>query len=172
MGQIVYHTGVAANSVYLNGRSVVAMGNTASTEALRTAVVYSGMSVNAGGGGPTPVTGTDVKASIAGGTFAYWNDASYVGMRVSSTINGSGNTSLFFGSNNMEDQAINYITGVYLTNVSDWSYVSGIPLSSTAVNYSYGADDAATPTRAVPGELIYQETGGVPTSGEYVARTT
>lgn len=160
---------VSANSQYVYGRSSVAFGgNTSDTN--RTAVAFTSMSVAAKGGGPTIATGTNVSHSLSStGTAPYWNP-SYVGMNVSTTLNGTASTVLTIPGNTI-NRPIPYSTGVAFAHISAWSYTTGAATTS-GVNYSFGADDAATPSRAVPGELIYGETGAIPTSGEYSAKTT
>lgn len=163
------HTAVSGNTVYTYGRSSVGFGGNTS-DVNRTAVDFTDMSVAAKGGGPTMVTGTNVRHSLSStGTAPYWNP-SYVGMNVSTTLNGTASTVLTIPGNTI-NRPIPYSTGVAFATISAWNYLTGAATTS-AVNYSFGADDAATPTRAVPGELIYGETGAIPTSGEYAAKTT
>jgi len=163
------HKSINANTIYTYGRSSVALGGNV-TDTNRTAVAFTSMSVDAQGGGPTMVTGTNVRHSLSStGTAPYWNP-SYVGMNVSTAINGTASTVLTIPGN-VVTRPIPYSTGVAFAHISSWNYLTGAATTS-GVNYSFGRDDAATPTRAVPGELIYGETGGVPTSGEYSAKTT
>lgn len=54
-----------------------------------------------------------------------------------------------------------------------WNYVTGRPLTTpTAQNDSFGNDDAARPTRSIPGEFIIKESNKrAPSMKDYAAKT-
>tara|TARA_Y100001938_G_scaffold150868_1_gene243981 strand:+ start:6853 stop:7473 length:621 start_codon:yes stop_codon:yes gene_type:complete len=127
------------------------------------------------------------------GTFAYENAKNdFIGMRMTSVINGISNTSLLSGGTG-KGRYRGSIHGLesyrtlpkYTTNAdgsyastssaggSDTSYIDSAGNGSTA-----SSDSAANPTRAIPGELVY--TGhskarsgslAVPTQTDYAAKT-
>jgi hypothetical protein len=56
-------------------------------------------------------------------------------------------------------------------HITDWSYITGAATIAGYTNDSFGNDDAARPTRTVPGELVYMETGKIPTQDNYKPTT-
>ena len=56
-------------------------------------------------------------------------------------------------------------------HISDWSYITGAATVAGNTNDSFGTDEAARPTRSVPGELVYLATGNTPTQADYEAKT-
>ena len=53
-----------------------------------------------------------------------------------------------------------------------WNYVTGQPLSTpTVTTDSFGNDEAARPTRAIPGEFVYDKGAPLPTQANYTAES-
>ncbi len=127
------------------------------------------------------------------GTFAYDNAKNdFIGMRMTSVINGIANTALLSGGS-AKGQFRGSIHGLesyrtlpkYTTN-ADGSHASTSSAGGSETNYVDSAgngstasnDSAANPTRAIPGELVYTGTSkarsgslAVPTQADYAAKT-
>lgn len=130
--------------------------------------------------GSTVIDGDYTDEALSASTIAY-NNQRPVGMRVSSTISGQSNTVLLSGAdlpgqirgiNKRESfRVVKTATGIrsnkYNRYTNTWD--SGYPVSGTE---SPGTDTAATPTRAVPGQLTYKGGAFVPvTNNDYKAKT-
>ena len=127
------------------------------------------------------------------GTFAYDNAKNdFIGIRMTSVINGIANTALLSGGS-AKGQFRGSIHGLesyrtlpkYTTN-ADGSHASTSSAGGSETNYVDSAgngstasnDSAANPTRAIPGELVYTGTSkarsgslAVPTQADYAAKT-
>ena len=127
------------------------------------------------------------------GTFAYDNaKGDFIGVRLTSLINGIANTTLLSGgqgkgrfTGSIHGLETYYTLPKYTTN-ADGSYASTSSAGGTATNYIDSAgngstastDSAANPTRAIPGELVYTGTSlarsgslAVPTQADYASKT-
>ena len=148
----------------------------------------------------TPSAGTFSAPSNGGvitakgsGTFAYDSASSdFIGIRMTSLINGISNTTLLSGGQG-EGRFTGSIHGLEtyynlpkFTFNANGSYASTSSAGGTATNYTdsagngstASADSAANPTRAIPGELVYtghsvarQGSLAVPTQDDYKAKT-
>ena len=127
------------------------------------------------------------------GTFAYDNaKGDFIGIRLTTLINGISNTTLQSGGqgNGRFTGSIHgletYFTLPKYTTNADGSYASTASAGGAATNYIDSAgngstastDSAANPTRAIPGELVYTGTAkarsgslAVPTQADYSAKT-
>lgn len=116
--------------------------------------------------------------AVTGGTFAKMAAGSYVMRKVATTLAGVANTVLLFGSSDFGRRAIHLKTTRRSYHITSWNYVTGAATKGAATNDSFGADHAATPTRAVPGELVYTDHAipksgalAVPKQDDYKAKT-
>ena len=139
-----------------------------------------------------PSNGGVITAKGAG-TFAYEGASSdFIGIRMTSLINGIANTTLLSGGQG-KGRFTGSIHGLEtyhnlpkFTFNANGSYASTSSAGGTATNYIDSAgngstastDSAANPTRAIPGELVYtgtslasQGTLAVPTQADYATKT-
>lgn len=120
---------------------------------------------------PGPSSSAGTSRGLGSGTFAYQVAGKYCIRRVSDTINGTANTTLVSGCSDWGiRRPIHSATTRRSVKVTGWN-VNWQRTGTTETNDSFGADHAATPTRAVPGELVYMETGATPTQDDYQAKT-
>ena len=129
---------------------------------------------------PGPITGTaasdiniGVTHFVSGANHATLVAGAYVGKGYSTVLAGQTATPLAIGgiAGTAQTRSILWTSGVYTTVYTDWSYVSGVPTSTTDQHDYFNEDYAGTVTRAVPGRLTYLETGGTPTNDTYDAKT-
>ena len=147
---------------------------------------------------PTQQTGTSGNFSAPGkdgritakgsGTFAYDNQpGKIIAKRDSATINGVANTTLQsggVGKGARQNSAIHtlesYTTLPKYTTNADGSHATTASAGGSSTNYidpataggsTASSDSAANPTRAIPGELAYLETGAIPTQDNYKSET-
>jgi hypothetical protein len=118
--------------------------------------------------------------AVSGGTFAY-NNAKPISSLITNTIAGVSNTSILTPGNDGDTvRSINKVETVrtrrFTTAVRANKYNrvtnkfdSGFPV--VAVD-SVATDEAATPTRAVPGELTYRTGAKTPYNDNYKAKTS
>jgi hypothetical protein len=109
------------------------------------------------------------------GNFAKMVPGKYIAVKQTSEIAGIANTAILFGSN-VTGRSIKSSTTRYTSFLVSYSSVGGEGGPETTYTYSnkvldFGADNAAEPTRAIPGELTYLKNGKVPTNDDYKART-
>lgn len=92
-------------------------------------------------------------------------------------VGGSANTALSFPS---AENATNVRRIIHRTEskytrrivTAGWNYVTGNYITyPTSASDSFSTDDASRPTRAIPGEFVYLETGQTPTQDNYDAKT-
>jgi hypothetical protein len=146
---------------------------------------------------PTTQTGTSGNFSSPGkegrttakgsGTFAYdMQSGKIIAKRGTETINGVSSTSLQSGGTGKgarQNSAIHTVESYhtlpkYTTN-ADGSHASTVSAGGSSTSYTDSAgngstassDSAANPTRAIPGELAYMETGAIPTQDDYKPET-
>lgn len=115
--------------------------------------------------------------------FAHFSAGQYMIRRHATTINNVADNTLRFGAADFGlRRPIHSWTGYQRLHITSWDYVTGAATTGgeagTTVQASgidgtvgRGADDAANPTDAVPGELVYMVTGATPTQDEYKPRT-
>lgn len=127
----------------------------------------------------TVVDNNDADKALSAGTFAY-NNNSPVAKKVTTSLSGVSNTYLRSGAGNpgglrsihkIESIKTRKLTTAIRTNkFNEYSgeFESGYPQSSTD---SFGTDDAANPTKSVPGELTYKIGKKVPVQADYEAKT-
>jgi hypothetical protein len=132
--------------------------------------------------GSTVVDGTETDAALVGGVFAY-NNKRPVAKRVTSTLAAVSNTSLISGAADparrrsiarMEAVRTTLTSTAYRAgkyNVYTGKFEAGYPQVSVddAMVVAGGVykDQAANPTRQVPGELVYRTGAKVPVMADY-----
>ena len=122
------------------------------------------------------------------------SDPQFVMMRVAVTLGGVSNTVLQSGAGDFNRRSINPARTQFgaktltkwAANQFSWigvagqrhNWISGVPATLTATHFWDIGDGNASdlvnanlPTLAVPGELVYLETGKTPTQADYVAKT-
>ena len=129
--------------------------------------------------GNLPIDGSDTDKAISAGSIAY-NNAKPVAKRYTTALAGVSNTTLLSGAlvpgqvrsiHKLEVLRTRRLTTAIRSNkynryTGEWD--SGFPV--VAVD-SLANDDAATPTRAVPGELTYKTGALVPVNDDYSPKT-
>lgn len=128
---------------------------------------------------PSSAGASGVNQIKSGLTFAKMTTGQYLilGDARQGYIGGVANTALSFPS---AENATNVRRIIHRTEskytrlvvTAGWNYVTGRPLSEPGVtNTSFGNDDSARPTRAIPGEFVWLETGQTPTQKDYSSKT-
>lgn len=130
-------------------------------------------------GGSVVIDGSDTNESISASTIAY-NNSQPIGIRVSSTVSGQANTILRSGAlvpsqtrsiHKRESFKVSRIATAIRANYFN-RYTGLWTTSPTSTTDSPGSDNAATPTRAIPGELVYKLGQPVPVMADYSAKNT
>ena len=108
---------------------------------------------------------------IDGREFAHFEKGSYIGMIIGTKIAGSGDTSMQGGFSEQIKRPIARTESDRRINITSWNAVTGAATygGNRGASVSFGTDDAARPTRAVPGELAFL-VGGTPSQLNYAAR--
>jgi hypothetical protein len=127
--------------------------------------------------------GSNINTSLDGvqkvnnsGTLAKMVNGSYVMRRVTTTLAGVANTMLLSGSSAYFRRSIHKVGTLRTNFLRQVSWVAddegGVTVTNTYQNSSYTlTDDAAIPTRAIPGEFTLKETGNNPVNKDYPAKT-
>lgn len=162
-----------------NGGTVVNGGNIAGS-----AFVAQGrtlLGAHSGVHGAVVATGgsTGTQKANSSGTLAKMTVGAYVMMRVTTTLAGISNTCLLTGAGDFGRNSINYVRYLRGGTVKTMSWTTGtkdLPVYTVTygnvatVDLSAG-DDAAHPTRAIPGEFTVKQTGAAPVNKDYPAKT-
>lgn len=170
--QQVNGSAVTATSTRNNGGAVV-NGGTASTLIDNVALGYTYERT-----GTYPVDGPDTDEAVSAGTFAY-NNPGPIAKRVTTSLSGVSNTVLRSGAN--QPQLIRSIHKLEVLTTrrvatairaGHWNIYTGVfsPAPTVATD-SLGTDNAATPTRSSPGQLVYMTGAKVPVRDDYKAKT-
>ena len=133
---------------------------------------------NLGVFGSTVIDGTDTDKSLSSGTIAH-NHIKPITFRITTELGGVNNTSLVTTANNptqlrsihkRESYKVNKIATAIRAGY--WNIYTGTwTTPPTATTETPGTDEAATPTRSVPGELVYKTGAKVPVQDNYKAKT-
>lgn len=128
--------------------------------------------------------GSNINTSLDGvqkvnnsGTLAKMVKGSYVMRRVTTTLAGVANTMLLSGASAYFRRSIHKVGIVRNNYLRQVGWVAddegGVTWTFTYANdASYTlTDDAATPTRAIPGEFTLKEPGNTPVNKDYPAKT-
>ncbi len=101
----------------------------------------------------------------------------YVMMRYG-YIAGSNSVFLNSGAADFGRQSIHYKTTRKTRHITSWDYKTGVATTGAPTTDDFNADNAATPTRAIPGELQYTDHGmarfgalAVPIMDDYKPKT-
>lgn len=116
---------------------------------------------------------------LSSGTFNSQVKGLYIIRRVTTSLAGVANTILQSGAANSRRRSIHSIQSVRGTTLSAWSFASltyeGNPVYTWTTYKSLddlGADHAAAPTAAVPGELTYRTGKKLPVNDDYKSKTS
>jgi len=131
-----------------------------------------------------------IQKALTAGTFAYENTGNtYIGKRVSTTINGVANDFLLSGGGKQGPRSsIHYLLSGRRLHETSWDYVTGAVTKGGNAGDSFNyvnpvgggtaTDSAAQPTRAIPGELVYTDHSlaksgqfAIPLYADYAERT-
>ena len=181
-------TATGAGSTRNNGGTIVAAGNVNTTSGpvkvdlslLEQAVdddkYGSKVVLSSGTAGSSGNLGT--AEPVSAGTFAYTQVAgAYVMRRQSTTIGGVANTTLNTGASDYgtrQNPLVLETTRTYGSGVTQsWNYVTGAITKggNSGGTADFGTDEAARPTNAIPGELVYMQGALVPNQADYKPRT-
>jgi hypothetical protein len=134
--------------------------------------------------GAAVVEGVATHKPLSGGEFARMREGLYVTRRIAESLAGVDNDVLLSGASDFGRRSIHFLESNRRIDIVDWSYITGEATfggsEGDLFNYhnirgSGDIDDAAHPTRAVPGELVYTDThlaiDGVPKSDVYKPKT-
>lgn len=149
--------------------------NAGATEGVVTSAPGAEILISRSGGGAVVPSATDTSGTakaLADGTFAYQAKDDFIIRRVSETINGSANDVLKSGCSNFGRRSIHSATKRRTLVITSWSYITGKVTASSVTLTDFGADNAATPTKAIPGEFVFLETGLLPVQKDYDAKTS
>lgn len=128
--------------------------------------------------GSTVLDGDDTDKALSAGTFAY-NNQSPVAKRVTTSLAGVANDVLQSGAADpAQRRSIHYIQNIRTSKIAtairagDWDEYNGEWLNPVATSNDVLAnDDAAHPTREVPGELVFKSGAANPTQTDYSKKT-
>lgn len=155
-----------------NGGSVLNGGSTSELQSVD--LGYS----NVGVFGSYVVDGTDTDKALSAGTFSY-NNQKPVAKRLTDQLSGVNNSYLSSGAsvpgNVRSIHKLETLRTRKLTTAiraGEWNIYSGqwATKPSTVVD-SLATDDAASPSRSVPGELVYKTGAKVPVQDNYKSKT-
>ena len=170
--QQVNGAAVTASSTNNDNGSVLNGGSTAVLNSV--ALGYSDVGVF----GSSVTDGDDTDKALSAGTFSYSNQKP-VAKRVTKTLSGVSNTYLQSGAavpgNVRSIHSIQAIRTRRLTTAiraGYWNIYSGqFTTPPTVAVDTFANDDAASPTREVPGELVYKTGAPVPVQDNYKEKT-
>jgi len=181
----------AGGSKKNDGATILWAGNVPTTSRVTNApglsfMIRSGVGENVAAGPDTDATinaGTAKYGTykpVSAGTFNAQRAGQYIIPLVTTLIAGVANTTLQSGAGDFGRNSINRIKDIRITYLYQFQWAqlgnnigSGVTITATVkntVNDTLGTDVAATPTRALPGQLVYIETGKTPTTSNYKAR--
>lgn len=171
--QQVNGSAATASSTKNNGGSVVNGGTTAILDSVD--LGYSDVGVF----GSAVTDGTDADKALSAGTFSY-NNQRPVAKRVTTTVSGTSNTFLQSGASKPDNvRSIHKLETVRTRRLTtairagEWNIYAGtFGVDPTVAVDTFATDEAATPTRSVPGELTYKTGAPVPVQDNYKAKTT
>lgn len=137
---------------------------------------------SAGVGGTSPIskTGSNIgtQKAVSSKNFAYTMEAGKYVMFGYGFVGGTASTFLNSGAADFGRRSIHYKTNRRSYHITSWDYVTGAATKGADTNDNFNNDDAATPTRAIPGELVYTDHGmaksgtlAVPLATDYSAKT-
>lgn len=170
---------VTATSTDNNGGSVINGGTTTVLNSVD--LGYS----NVGVFGTAVIDGPDADKALNAGTFSY-NNQRPIAKRVTEELSGVANTTLQSGAGQpgliRSIHKLEVLTTRRLTTAiraGKWNIFKGAFLNNqtqgadnpVVATDSLATDDAANPSRSVPGELVYKTGAPVPVQDDYKAKT-
>ena len=191
--QTAYPAGIAGGTSEFNQDSTQPNIDDGVVKGVRTADITSGLLNGVIPGHPGgPILGTEPKlvglsitGVLSGGTFAYQAAGEYIINGFSTLINGSTNNTFRSAGNDygirrsihQRESVRTALTATAIRN-GQWHVTSGIfdPAQSFQNDMgtweTRGTDDAANPSQAVPGELVYYHGSGIsPVLDDYKPKT-
>lgn len=170
--QQVNGSAVTATSTNNKGGAVVNGGTTTLLDTVE--LGYS----NVGVFGSSVVDNNDADKALSAGTFSYSNQKP-VAKRVTTTLSGVSNTVLRSGADQPGlIRSIHKLEVVRTRRLTTairagyWNIYSGsFTTPPTVAVDTLATDEAATPTRSVPGELVYKTGAPTPVQDNYKAKT-
>ncbi len=129
--------------------------------------------------------GSVVPNNVAAGVYPVNNAArfagmaagKYIAMKQSTEIAGIASSLLLFAGAAPVRNSINRIENIKTSKVTAWSWATNseggarVTFTYTNNDLAFGNDDAARPSRAIPGELSYIKDGKTVTNDDYKAKT-
>lgn len=119
------------------------------------------------------------------GTIGTWNSMTtfskrattgqYLGIKLTSTINGVANSTLKMGAADFGTKRTpSPLTTCRRLDEDSWNAVTGDVTKGgqQGALSSFGADHAASPTNAIPGELVYKTGALIPVQNDYAPKTS
>jgi hypothetical protein len=163
---------VTKSSTNNNGGSVLNGGSTAELQSVD--LGYS----NVGVFGSSVIDGTNTDKALSAGTFSYSNQ-NPVAKRLTNTLSGVNNSYLQSGAsvpgNVRSIHKLEVLRTRKLTTAiraGDWNIYSGQWATEPSVVVdTLVSDDAASPSRNMPGELVYKTGAPVPVQDDYKPKT-
>ena len=176
-----YTTAISGNAQKNKGGTILNAGN-ANTNLINNLTLANNAYKNGYGSrpilavSPTQSGNLGIGKPLSGGVFASMEKGKYVGMIIGTRIAQTDNTTLAGGSADFarKSSLINAYYGDRRLNITSWAYATGVPTYGAGRGdlVTFGADEAAEPTDAVPGKLAMMEGGKNPVQEAYKARTS
>jgi hypothetical protein len=164
---------VTYGSTNNNGGSVLNGGSTSVLDSV--SLGYSDVGVF----GSSVIEGVNAEKALSAGTFSYSNQRPTAKRLTEELAGGVSNTTLQSGAaqpglvrsiHKLEVLRTRRLTTAI--RAGEWNIYTGAWANDPTVAVdSLGTDDAATPTRAVPGELVYKTSAPTPVQDDYKAKT-
>lgn len=153
----VWVKAVSGNNVKNNGATIPRGGNIDSSSTVTSAPdnVTQGAG-HTSGTKPLQKTGSNIGTmkAVSSATFAGNYAGKYVVLRGVGSIHGADSYMLNSGAADFGRRSIHGKTNRRSYHITSWNYVTGAATKGSDTNDDMGADHAATPTRAIPGELV------------------
>lgn len=170
----------AGGSSVNNGATVAYAGNIDTTNRVTQALGFA--SLNTDSQGPPTVKGPETNATIAAGTDTHGTFKPYAAgtfvyrvgglvRGVTASISGVASTLMTILAGYSGRQSIHKVETMRGVNITSWDYVTGAATIANVSVDAFGNDHAARPTRAVPGEYVFMETGKTPAQNDYPVKT-
>lgn len=170
----------ATTGTYWNGGSTNNNHGTAKNVGTASTVLENSSlgRTNVGVFGSTVIDGMDTDKSLSGGTIAH-NHVKPITFKVTTELGGVNSTVLATTANDPTQlrsihKRESFKSSGYATAVRAgyWNIYTGKwTVNPTPTTESPGTDEAATPTRSVPGEFVYKSSALVPVQDNYKAKT-
>lgn len=176
-------TAKASQPVRNNGATVPRGGAIATGGPVTSAPDNLTQGYNSKGVGGTSVisqTGSNIgtQKAVSANTFARTMVAGQFVMMRYGYIAGSQTNFLNSAAGDFGRRSIHYKENRRSYHITSWSYTTGAATKGAPTNDDFGRDDAARPTRAIPGELTFTDHGlaksgslAVPLNTDYPAKT-